>query len=549
MKRAIVFWATAVSAVAGGALHAANGGYENGVDSAVDAARGYGDYATATAQPSAAEARTQRYAQCKKLLSLDLSKVADIGDAAFAYSAMSSLTIPANVASVGYISFGGCTNLESVTVKSWNWATATANLAAKEPFRGCTKLKTLVVEDAASAPPTVDLAEVFPSVTTVLCPAASASDWQAAYPKIKVVDISEPEPDPVAETVLYETIAGAAPSAASVYDGYLADANGDVAGSIQLKLGKANVRTGLATARATVQLGAKKLTLKAAENGKVAISADGPTSISLVGGEACSLRIGEFGLSGRYGAYVVDGARNFFASKNKDEQAAANTELSALPGALNVVWDGGVASVSIARKGKAKASVTLAGGATATANTQLLIGEEWYCIPVVATRKMDLAFALWLPRAGGQMVVDGLGEGAVLGRAGALREGAKFRIDKSDGLWSQIAGTALTDYLPDGVSVDTGARWVVAGGARAGKVAYERGTTVVDTAKLGANPSALKLTYKAKGGSFKGSFKVYADVNGRLKATKVSVVGVVLDGVGHGTATIKNHGGVKVTIE
>ena len=62
------------------------------------------------------------------------------------------------------------------------------------------------------------------------------------------------------------------------------------------------------------------------------------------------------------------------------------------------------------------------------------------------------------------------------------------------------------------------------------------------------NPSTLKLTYKAKDGTFKGSFKAYADVNGRPKATTVNVTGVLIDGVGYGTATIKKVGGVPVTI-
>lgn len=62
------------------------------------------------------------------------------------------------------------------------------------------------------------------------------------------------------------------------------------------------------------------------------------------------------------------------------------------------------------------------------------------------------------------------------------------------------------------------------------------------------NPSGLKLTYKAKDGTFKGSFKAYADVNGRPKATTVNVTGVLVEGVGYGAATIKKLGGVSVTV-
>ena len=63
------------------------------------------------------------------------------------------------------------------------------------------------------------------------------------------------------------------------------------------------------------------------------------------------------------------------------------------------------------------------------------------------------------------------------------------------------------------------------------------------------DPSGLKLTYKEKDGSFSGSFKVYAEQNGKLKATSVTVKGFLLEGVGYGTATIKKVGSVEVAIE
>ena len=176
-----------------------------------------------------------------------------------------------------------------------------------------------------------------------------------------------------------------------------------------------------------------------------------------------------------------------------------------------------------------------------------LVGEEWACVPVVLP-KANILFALWLPLDGGEVVVTGLGDEVVAGRGGALKAGAAFRIDEDE--FAAVTGIAALPYLPDGVSVEpNGAKWVVAGGAKAGKVAYRRGTQEVDEAKLGDNPSGLKLTYKAKDGSFKGSFKVYAEVKGKLKTTTVNVTGFMLNGVGYGTAAVKGKGSVPVTIE
>ena len=57
------------------------------------------------------------------------------------------------------------------------------------------------------------------------------------------------------------------------------------------------------------------------------------------------------------------------------------------------------------------------------------------------------------------------------------------------------------------------------------------------------NNSSLKLTYTSKTGVFKGSFKALAlaEKNGRARQVKytVNVIGLVVDGVGHGEAFCK----------
>ena len=153
---------------------------------------------------------------------------------------------------------------------------------------------------------------------------------------------------------------------------------------------------------------------------------------------------------------------------------------------------------------------------------------------------------LWLPRNGQNAGSPGLVgiDGAIVGKPGSLKSGAAFRIDAPafEAMW----GKSAMPYLPDGMSVSGETKWTF---PKAGKVVYARGTTEVDATKLLDNPSALKLTYKAKDGTFKGSFKAYAVENGKPKATTVNVVGVLVDGAGYGTATIKKAGSVPVTVE
>lgn len=347
-----------------------------------------------------------------------------------------------------------------------------------------------------------------------------------------------------------EDVVDAVPyDAASVYNGYLYNGNVFV-GTIQVKVGKPNKNTGLANVKATIVLADGKKTLKAAGNGKVQISTTGVTTVSLVGGASCEVTLGTNGMVGKYGDYDVNGARDTFSSKDAADKAVSAKTLADWQGAMNVAWLdehgwNGI-SVSIANKGKANVSGSLAAGTKVSAKAQLSVGENWCCVPVLVTKKTKLAFMLWLPRNGqdaGSPGVVGI-DGAIAGKPGSLKAGAAFRIGVPafEAMW----GRQALPYLPNGVAVEGGAKWTL---PKAGKVAYARGTTEVDATKLLDNPSALKLNYKAKDGTFKGSFKAYAEESGKPKATTVNVVGVLVDGIGYGTATVKKVGSVPVTVE
>ena len=163
----------------------------------------------------------------------------------------------------------------------------------------------------------------------------------------------------------------------------------------------------------------------------------------------------------------------------------------------------------------------------------------------VAVPKSNLSFVLWLSGDGVTAEAEGLGDDVLVGRAGSLASGAAFYVPTDDELWDKIPGDVYAEYLPDGVPVtQKGSKWTL---PKAGKITMKKGK--VDDSKAGDNPSGLKLTYKSKDGTFKGSFKVYSENKGKLKATTVNVTGFLLDGVGYGTATIKGKGSVTVTIE
>lgn len=332
-------------------------------------------------------------------------------------------------------------------------------------------------------------------------------------------------------------------SVATTYDGYLYGEDDIVVGSVQVKVAKGKVdrKSGLFSAKvtATVQLAgdSKKISFK----GGVADAAGMVTGLTAKG-HSLEVSLGVNGLGGTFdGKYQIDGARNVFTAKDAEAKSVAAAVDSDWAGkAINIVSGGDVLTVAIGKKGKVKVS-GMVNGVKVSATSQLLVGETCCCIPVVITKKANFAFTLWLDDGGIDVV--GLDGGAVADTARPLKAGAKFNIgDAGAALLAALGGkgTLYGEYLPDGLSVaQSGKKWIVADGAKAGKVMVNRKTGEIDEAKHGVNPSGLKLTYTEKSGSFKGSFKVYNLENGKVKSYTVNVTGVMIGDVGYGTATLK----------
>ena len=339
-------------------------------------------------------------------------------------------------------------------------------------------------------------------------------------------------------------------AAAETYDGYVYTEDGVLKGTVQVKAAKAklNRKTGKTVSKITVAIqfaGEKKVTAK------------GDLDLATVkfeataGGRALALAIGANGVTGRYGAYYIDGAQNKFASKDASDKQEGAAALARWQDVYTLArrdadgWSG--FSLTVAAKGKVKVQGVLADGTKVSATSQLLVGEGGICaIPVVIAKKANVAFNVWLTDDGVEVV--GLDGEVVVGKLMSLKAGAQFSLDVE--AFSALLGDgAYAKYLPDGLAVaQNGTKWIVADGAKAGKVQLAK-DGMVDDSKAGDNASALKLTYTAKTGTFKGSFKAYTQVNGKPKAVTVNVTGVLVDGVGYGAATIKKVGGVPVTVE
>lgn len=382
---------------------------------------------------------------------------------------------------------------------------------------------------------------------------------------------------------------GTAFASARTYDGYLyeggagTDSDGGaggrrIAGTILVKTAVARTdrRTGRTTARATVTIqipGERRVSLSGEMD---AGTSPGFLSVTAKDGRTLDLLVGADGIAGVFDDYGIDGARNVFSSRDAGDREWSSYVLRqfSYESAVTLAWEStweedgtscgwNSLSVKVGSAGRTRVTGTLADGTKVSATAQLIIVGSQCCIPVVVDRKSyRLAFCLWFGVLPDDVCtpdrlwchrVEGLGGDVRFGLAKTWRleeyGPAAFRID-TGALGELFDDWTYEVYGPDGVSVEqVGTKWRVAGGARPGRVVLDR-DGFVDDAKAGENPSALTLAYRAKEGTFTGAFKYYVpSARGAPVAKTVNVYGVVVEGVGYGTAVVRGKGGVSVMVD
>lgn len=364
-------------------------------------------------------------------------------------------------------------------------------------------------------------------------------------------------------------------TAAQTYDGYVLDYKGNNAGTIQVKVGRPNKKTGEASVSAKLQMfGTRKISFKADPKGKWKIASEGSTkgvTLSARNQESkIVIDISEKGIFGTYGDYDIIGSRNtskkdaaYAKWSGKKYEVAFKTKEgtgSAFTGGYSGV------TVSIANKGKVKLTGVMADGGKVNASAQLLLSDKGegcvnVFVPMYTGKKGGFGFVLWIDPDLTTTHVESVStwtstdskapftaELELLDSADAAPTGEMtFSLEAIPAI---SGATVQTDYLPKAVKATFDQRKFTI--AKANKIKADRSGTVTRTAAGRAgmtdNDAGLKLTYTTRTGAFKGSFTVYTIVNSRLKKVKATVNGVFVKGVGYGSAVIKNVGSYPVTI-
>ena len=371
--------------------------------------------------------------------------------------------------------------------------------------------------------------------------ASAHFDIAAPAPEPQPQPQPEPQPQPQPEPqegrrVLWPTDAPFQLDRAATYNGYLVDTNANdaVVGMIRVKAGKPNRKSGASRLTVTIRLtGQKAITVKGSTVDGTFRALAGKTSPQLL-----DIALGLHSLSGAFGPYLVDGSRDMFAARDADSKARSAQALDRWKGNYVVAWKAASSTnapyntlaVAVKKKGRVTVRGTLADGTRVSTSTRLLVsgrrtrvntgsrllvGEKECAVAVSwAKKKASVACLLWFGEDG-TVSCENLPDGASAQAApvgGGFASGARLRVDQA-AVAAAFPGIREDLSFPDGV------------------------------------PAKLKLKYKAKDGTFSGSFKVYVAGRRSAKAVTVRVSGVVLDGVGYGSAYVKKVGDWEATVE
>ena len=410
--------------------------------------------------------------------------------------------------------------------------------------------------------------------------------------------------------------ADTAPIATTAYEGFVYDADGTVLGTLTLSA-KATAKKATktapattnwsATAKALLQAGSVSFTAKAAP----ALDALAFTT-KTAGAALTGLTLGADTFSGTLtsgtNTYGIAGARNAFTDTKKDDAARLRLDkvLGYYTAALadDTGMPAGYLTLTVAAKGSVKLAGKLADGTSVSGSARLIEGlnaDRWHAIALhrpLYSKKGAIAGLLWLSpddkvlradTANGWHIDWTCGDAAKSPTQAPFTRrldvcGGYFGTGKApaaplaaDYLFSALIPTAdlpapvagltdagwKTEAYPDGLPVRvTGAKLAIDKGAAPKK---DKETGLYDYSAT--NTATATISYTAKAGIFKGSFKLYYAGDGargfQHKAVSISYAGVLTPvrdeahtlaawpiGIGAGPAKIgKKKTGIGVVLE
>lgn len=362
-------------------------------------------------------------------------------------------------------------------------------------------------------------------------------------------------------------------SSAQVYRGWLENADGAVAGLIEVKTGRKNAKGVVAVSGSVSVAGSRKVSFGTVRvenaNGKVCIVCGDEEKEWSYGsftlekaGTACvaNLALGANGLTGTYSdgraTYRVQGGRDMF---NASDASAKENAATCPRGVWSVVLKSaeakspspfargfGALSLELKAKGRAKISGSLGNGSKVNLSAQAIVGDNGLvCVPVVSAqsgKKDGFGFVVWF-KDGKLLCFSAVAPWTFGVGAEAFSVACEPSATMSAGIGN------VPDEL-DFAILDFDAETTLGGLPLAQDPSIDT-VKVVKNRWQGSSMTAFKATCAAKTGLLKGSMVFQAaQPNGRTRRFKGLFSGVVMGGSAYGTVRVNGEGSwaVKVAV-
>ena len=359
----------------------------------------------------------------------------------------------------------------------------------------------------------------------------------------------DPDPEPELPSGLYPSGVAAldvfTAEQAAAYNGWLKDASGRIVALLTVKTKKAKAGKTTTSTITVKPVSGKKYSKKA-----TFYPGGNPT-------DEFGIVYGARGLLGTFDGYSVEASADVYKSKVSTLKSLA-AKIPVATHTFSVETGNGTAvfSAAVAKTGKTKVQGYLEDGAKISVSSTGALGENYFAVPVVLSKKtLSFGLVFWIPLNGGTPIVANFSNGSWNAAPSGVEIG---KIALSDGTYVfDCEIPTFRSYLTtvDGFAVApspaaftvSGNKWNV--GKTSGRLKIVDGILSVVSKGDPANLSALKLTYTAKTGLVKGSFKLYYMDGGKIKSDKVTITGAVVDGVFMGNGTVKKLGSFAVWAE
>ncbi len=359
-------------------------------------------------------------------------------------------------------------------------------------------------------------------------------------------DPVDPEPDPEGVPELHPSgiaaLGAFTAEKAATYNGWLKDGDGRIVALLIVKTTAAKAGRATKSTISVTPVDGKKYTRKT-----TFFPGGNPT-------DEYGLVYGARGLLGTFGGYFAEAAVDVYKSKVAEVKSLA-ADIPAATHTFAVDTGNGTAvfSAVVANTGKTKVQGFLEDGARISVSATGALGEGHFAVPIVSPKAAArCGFVLWLPLDGGSPTLanfyDATWTASSSGGSYAMSDGEHiFDFDEPD-FRDYLASVDGFDVAPVGAvfAVRLG-KWDA--GRTVGRLKAVDGVPTVTGTATPLNLGALKLSYTAKSGLVKGSFKLYYMDGRRLKYDTVTVTGVVVDGRLFGSGTIKKLGSFAVSAQ